>query len=91
VIQDEFILTEKACAVFIRQICEALDYIHSKSILHLDMKPENVMCVSKTGNRVKIIDFGLARFYDPAKKLQVWKWIVNMAMVVISKTYSLSK
>lgn len=35
------------------------------------MKPENVMCVSKSGNRIKIIDFGLARFYDSSKKLQV--------------------
>ncbi|CAL8115292.1 unnamed protein product [Orchesella dallaii] len=71
VIEDEFILTEKACAVFVRQICEGIEYIHSKNILHLDMKPENVMCTSKTGNRIKIIDFGLARCYDPSKKLQV--------------------
>jgi serine/threonine protein kinase len=71
VIEDDFVLSERACAVFIRQICEALEYIHSKNIIHLDMKPENVLCLSKNGNRIKIIDFGLARFYDPKKKLQV--------------------
>lgn len=38
VIDDDFVLTEKACAIFVRQICEGLDYIHSKSIIHLDMK-----------------------------------------------------
>lgn len=35
------------------------------------MKPENVLCVTRTGNRVKLIDFGLARRFDPKKKLQV--------------------
>lgn len=71
VIDDDFVLTEKACAIFVRQICEGVDYMHSKNILHLDMKPENVLCTTRTGNRIKLIDFGLARFYEPDKKLQV--------------------
>lgn len=71
VIDDDFVLTEKACAIFVRQICEGIDYMHSKNVLHLDMKPENVLCTSRTGNRIKLIDFGLARFYEPDKKLQV--------------------
>ena len=29
------------------------------------------MCLTKSGNRIKIIDFGLARTYEPQKKLQV--------------------
>ncbi|XP_018325724.1 myosin light chain kinase, smooth muscle isoform X2 [Agrilus planipennis] len=71
VIDENFILTEKACTVFMRQICEGIGYIHKQGILHLDMKPENILCLTQTGNRVKIIDFGLARKYDPSKKLQV--------------------
>ncbi|XP_064480823.1 myosin light chain kinase, smooth muscle-like [Ornithodoros turicata] len=71
VIDDDFVLTEKACSIFVRQICEGIDYMHSKNILHLDMKPENVMCTTRTGNRIKLIDFGLARFFEPGKKLQV--------------------
>ncbi|KAF2901400.1 hypothetical protein ILUMI_04777 [Ignelater luminosus] len=71
VIDDDFVLTEKSCTVFMRQICEGIDFIHKQRILHLDMKPENILCLTKTGNRVKIIDFGLARKYDPDKKLQV--------------------
>ena len=35
------------------------------------MKPENVLCVTRLGNRVKLIDFGLARRFDPKQKLQV--------------------
>ncbi|KFM79112.1 Myosin light chain kinase, smooth muscle, partial [Stegodyphus mimosarum] len=71
VIDEDFVLTEKAVTIFMRQICEGVEYMHSKNILHLDMKPENVLCISRTGNRIKLIDFGLARKYDPKKKLKV--------------------
>lgn len=54
-----------------RQICEGVDYMHQKLIMHLDMKPENILCVTRTGNRIKLIDFGLARRFDPKKTLQV--------------------
>lgn len=37
----------------------------------LSTQPENILCLTKEGNRIKIIDFGLARHYDPRKKLQV--------------------
>ncbi|XP_066585687.1 uncharacterized protein [Prorops nasuta] len=71
VIDDDFVLTERSCAVFMRQICEGVEFIHAQNILHLDLKPENILCLTKEGNRIKIIDFGLARQYDPSKKLQV--------------------
>lgn len=45
--------------------------MHKKLIMHLDMKPENILCFTRTGNRIKLIDFGLARRFDPSKKLQV--------------------
>ncbi|XP_008486670.2 myosin light chain kinase family member 4-like [Diaphorina citri] len=38
VIDDDFVLTEKAVAIFMRQICEGVEFIHSKNVLHLDMK-----------------------------------------------------
>ncbi|XP_037894790.1 calcium/calmodulin-dependent protein kinase type II [Glossina fuscipes] len=71
VVDDEFILNERVCVVFIRQLCEAMEYIHRHNILHLDLKPENILCLTEGGNRIKIIDFGLARKYDPDKKLQI--------------------
>lgn len=41
------------------QIFEALDYIHGMGVVHLDLKPENIM-ITRFGERVKIVDFGCA-------------------------------
>jgi len=71
VIEDEFVLTERACSCFCRQILEGVAYMHNHQIIHLDLKPENILCLTRKGNRVKIIDFGLARRFEPQRKLQV--------------------
>lgn len=42
-----------------RELTDALAYIHAKGIVHRDLKPDNVL-VSRIGNKVKIIDFGLS-------------------------------
>jgi len=39
------------------QICQALEYMHGHGVLHLDLKPENIIVLH---GRLKIIDFGLA-------------------------------
>lgn len=39
--------------------------------IDLVSQPENILCLTREGNRIKLIDFGLARRYDPSKKLQV--------------------
>src|SRR5262249_28726407 len=45
-------------APLLDRIAQALSYIHDQGILHLDLKPENVLCVGD--GHVKITDFGLA-------------------------------
>ncbi|NWV70118.1 MYLK2 kinase, partial [Malurus elegans] len=71
IIDDDYHLTEVDCMVFVRQICEGIRFMHHMCVLHLDLKPENILCVSATGHMVKIIDFGLARRYNPDEKLKV--------------------
>ncbi len=41
------------------ELTEAVAYIHSKGIAHRDLKPENII-VTRNGENVKLIDFGLA-------------------------------
>lgn len=71
IIDENYQLTEMDAMVFVRQICEGIFYMHQMYVLHLDLKPENIVCVSQTGHMVKIIDFGLARRYKPREKLRV--------------------
>uniref|UniRef100_A0A452ILM2 Myosin light chain kinase 2, skeletal/cardiac muscle n=1 Tax=Gopherus agassizii TaxID=38772 RepID=A0A452ILM2_9SAUR len=71
IIDEDYHLTEVDCMVFVRQICDGITFMHQMRVLHLDLKPENILCVSSTGHMVKIIDFGLARRYNPREKLKV--------------------
>ena len=43
----------------LRQLLAAIDYIHGQQVAHRDLKPSNIM-VTRNGNRVKLIDFGVS-------------------------------
>lgn len=47
---------------YIHQLCSALEYLHSDYILHLDVKPSNIL-FDKNDN-VVLIDFGISKHYD---------------------------
>lgn len=49
----------------IRQIAEALGYLHSKQLTHHDLKPANIM-ITHNGGNVKLTVLGLSRAYNDA-------------------------
>ncbi|GAA5866727.1 hypothetical protein JCM3774_001972 [Rhodotorula dairenensis] len=63
-------LRERSARKFARQIGSALEYCHANSIVHRDLKIENIL-ISKTGN-IKIIDFGLSNLYSPTSYLSTF-------------------
>ena len=49
---------------YLYQLLLALDFAHSKGIMHRDVKPHNVMIDPRT-RTLRLIDWGLAEFYHP--------------------------
>ncbi len=58
-------MAESEAVAYIKQVASALEYIHNQQIMHLDVKPGNIMVRSKD-NRAILIDFGLSKHYDTA-------------------------
>lgn len=58
---EDFELSEREVIKYMLQIIDGVAFIHKQGIVHLDLKPENIMCINKTGSKIKLIDFGLAR------------------------------
>jgi len=60
---------ESVCVTIIKQIVSAVAYIHSKDILHLDLKPENVLFVDNESWHLKLIDFGHSKKIVPNEEV----------------------
>lgn len=64
-------LSEKEALRYIADIADALDYLHSEHINHLDVKPDNIMIVGDGDDmRAVLIDFGLSKHFDKNGKLK---------------------
>ncbi|XP_028810152.1 striated muscle preferentially expressed protein kinase isoform X3 [Denticeps clupeoides] len=62
-LSDRFHYSEDDVVRYLVQILQGLQYIHNHQILHLDIKPDNIMVTNL--NIIKIIDFGSAQIYSP--------------------------
>jgi len=61
-IDADIVLLEEVASRYISQLLKGLEYLHSKSIAHLDIKPQNLLLMGdfpKSG--IKICDFELSR------------------------------
>ena len=58
-------LNECIAAFVLKQIMNAINYLHSLNIVHRDLKPENIMIIDKKQLTLKIIDFGGGKILKP--------------------------
>jgi ligand-binding sensor domain-containing protein/serine/threonine protein kinase len=64
-ILKERFFTPWRCAEILVPVCEALDAAHSGSLIHRDIKPDNIFLHQTTlGEVVKVVDFGIAKLVD---------------------------
>jgi len=55
---------------YLFEVLKALDFCHSRGIMHRDVKPHNVM-IDHEKRKLRLIDWGLAEFYHPRKEYNV--------------------
>uniref|UniRef100_A0A8C7GGL1 Protein kinase domain-containing protein n=1 Tax=Oncorhynchus kisutch TaxID=8019 RepID=A0A8C7GGL1_ONCKI len=67
----DFELNEREIVNYIRQVCEALEFLHDKMYGHFDIRPENIVYTTRKGSKVKIIELGQARHLTPGDQIKV--------------------
>ena len=76
----EGMLPEAEVLRYIHQIGEASQFVHQKNILHLDIKPSNIL-IDKDNN-ARLIDFGVSKRYD------VGEQETSTTMLTLSKGFA---
>uniref|UniRef100_A0A1I8I0P1 Protein kinase domain-containing protein n=1 Tax=Macrostomum lignano TaxID=282301 RepID=A0A1I8I0P1_9PLAT len=71
VADDSYKMTEAEVIKYIRQVCEGLLYMHEQGYVHLDIKPENIICETSKSTNIKLVDFGLTTRLDPNEPVKV--------------------
>lgn len=60
------------CLPLVQKLAAGLSFLHERGIVHRDLKPDNVMLVPDpelpAGERVKLLDFGIAKLIGPQPK-----------------------
>ncbi|KAM3620450.1 uncharacterized protein V6R79_023680 [Siganus canaliculatus] len=60
-------VSEREVRSYIQQILEGVGHIHSLNILHLDIKPDNILMVYPPRDEIKICDFGFCQEIDSSR------------------------
>uniref|UniRef100_A0A7C5YZI5 non-specific serine/threonine protein kinase n=1 Tax=Ignisphaera aggregans TaxID=334771 RepID=A0A7C5YZI5_9CREN len=54
---------ERETIKLMKTLVDAVDYMHSKNVVHRDLKPKNIFIINDSSLNIKVIDFGTAKFY----------------------------
>lgn len=61
--------SEVHVAELLVQILSAVDYLHSRRVIHLDLKSDNMLV--NDHNQLKIVDLGSAQSFTPGQPLNI--------------------
>lgn len=67
--------SEKDASSIVKQILEAVSYLHSQGVVHRDLKPENLLCSTadtELGVHIYVADFGLSRVFHEREQLNTY-------------------
>ena len=59
-------ISEETLTDWLKQVLEALQYCHSKGVIHRDLKPDNLLLTDD--GQVYLIDFGIAKALNPGQR-----------------------
>jgi len=81
--------TEQDAALATRQMLLALNYLHSHSIAHRDLKLQNFLYDVKGGSHLKLIDFGFSKFLGKTTRMRTdCGSVAYVAPEVLNKSYT---
>jgi len=70
-----------------KQMLKALEFCHANSIVHCDMKPENVLLTPGSSNKCKLIDFGSSCYFGQQKYEYIQSRFYRAPEVILGITY----
>ncbi|XP_070708757.1 serine/threonine-protein kinase 17A [Pempheris klunzingeri] len=69
--QEDEAFSEEDVKRLMRQILEGVSFLHQNNVVHLDLKPQNILLTSSSPvGDIKIVDFGLSRMVSSHQELR---------------------
>ncbi|XP_070841785.1 serine/threonine-protein kinase 17A [Chaetodon trifascialis] len=69
--REDEAFSEEDVKRLMRQILEGVSFLHQNNIVHLDLKPQNILLTSSSPlGDIKIVDFGLSRMVNSHQELR---------------------
>ncbi|XP_045917264.1 serine/threonine-protein kinase 17A [Micropterus dolomieu] len=69
--QEDEAFSEDDVKRLMRQILEGVSFLHQNNVVHLDLKPQNILLTSSSPlGDIKIVDFGLSRMVSSHRELR---------------------
>lgn len=66
-----FDLTEREIVLYLRQVCQALKFLHGLNYGHFDIRPDSIVYTTRKSSTIKIIEMGQARMLTPGENIRI--------------------